>query len=335
MVYKSDFRLFSFIHSEVEEEIREMERSPDFSYPNDVQSFDEYVNILKQEKIEDLEGDGWVHRRGLVIGLNVAERRFIVPGAEYVSKIFTGDVAEHVIRFSQLPTNLQRDWYDQNFSTIVPNYLMYQEREYDDERWLDASTFREPDLETLYSVLRRKGFSPMGESKFLTKNGEITEMTVFSGPLYWMQLEHLTDGKYQIRDQGSMATISRGAAKGKAVGGAVRAGELSHSAMIAHGDGNYLQERFMTAADKFKTLICSACGKHCHIMGITAATVCSTCGSRALPYQVTMPYAGVRLMSLLSVVGAAPTLKVKPKAGHTIASGFEVEEEEMEAGRFV
>uniref|UniRef100_A0A6C0CG72 DNA-directed RNA polymerase n=1 Tax=viral metagenome TaxID=1070528 RepID=A0A6C0CG72_9ZZZZ len=265
------------------------------------------------KEIAGRKKQGWIQVYGLVISKNVAEEDFIVPTEEYVSVLKT---KERAILFSQLPDNLQIAWYLENLETIIPLYMFRFPETWpkdEAEELKDATAFRNPDRQKIKRILKSRGFASKGKYKMIDgMTGEQSSVTIFAAPVYWMQLRHLTESKYQVRDQGSMSISSRSAAKGKAVGGAVRSGELSHSALLAHGAMDYLAERFMTAADKYDVLLCGSCGEQCYRVAHTANIVCDRCGGKpVVPKAVTVPYSGMRLISMLTAAGIRPRLQTR------------------------
>lgn len=319
------FQLVAELRRSIKDEMREaMRRGEEIEFGLGIRTEEDYIESQLSKKIFDMTGEGWQYVDGLEIVDSVAERRFIVPDEDCVSILRTD---EKVVLFSQLPIDIQRQWYDRNENTLIPNYMLRVPRDPNDESITDATAFREPDKDKLLKILKSKGFTSHGESKFIDKNGIMTTMTIYSGPLFWMQLSHLADSKYQVRDTGSMSAVSRGAAKGKAVGGAVRSGELSHAAMIAHGASEYLAERFKTAADNYEVLLCTTCGGYCHVKAVTAVPACDRCGSKSLPRATTIPYSGLRVMAMLAAVGAAPSVITRPQTLEEMGHEYEIPED--------
>jgi len=279
-----------------------------FEYPAGVHNESDYLISRTNVKIWELTTKfGYSQRFGFLLNTSVAERIFITPDEEFISTLRTD---EKVILFSQLPTELQRRWYDQNESMLIPNYMLFVPRTPNDESITDATPFRRPDPDYLMSILEAKGYNKNGESEFVDKNGLVTKMKIFSGPLFYMQLAHLTDLKYQVRDQGSMSVTTKGTTQGKSKGGAVRLGELSQYAMYAHGVGSYMAERFMKVADKYTVLVCRkpGCGSQCYIQAVTNRTRCETCGSTEDPHEIMVPYSGLRLLNMIGAAGASASI---------------------------
>ena len=254
---------------------------------------------------------GWKRAWGLVISKNVAQEDFIVPTQDCISTLKT---MEKAVLFSQLPDNLQIAWYLENLEKIIPLYMFRYPESWpndDSEELKDATAFRDPDYLKIAQTLKARGFASKGSYKMTDgQTGQQSDVTIFAAPIMWMQLRHLTDSKYQVRDQGSMSISSRSAAKGKAVGGAVRSGELSHSALLAHGAMDYLAERFMTAADQYEIMVCGKCGEQCYRVARNAAIICDRCGGiPVVPRIMTVPYSGMRLVAMLTAAGVRPRIQ--------------------------
>jgi DNA-directed RNA polymerase beta subunit len=282
-----------------------------------------------EEKLEEMERDGWERKFGILVSKDVGREYFAIPVEDSISTLHTDEKA---VLFTQLTENLATLWYLQNKEMLIPSYMFLNPQVFpaeDTQRLEDATAFREPQYMAVYNMLKARGYSPKGQYRMISgKTGVESKATLFVGPCMWMQLRHLTDSKYQIRDQGSMSVASRGAAKGKAVGGAVRNGELSHSAILAHGNMSYLAERFMTAADKYEALICEKCGDQCYKHARSAVIKCETCGSTAIPRVVTMPYSGVRFLSILAASGVRPRIATQedPRYKYNVLSSVKFEE---------
>lgn len=284
------------------------------------------------ETLAKYEKQGWKVVHGLELKVDEYRMKFLAPRLGDITTLQTG---EHAILFSQLPTGLQIQWYNKHYADIVPNYLMRfdEATRYPSKpphiKLGDATAFRNPEYDEIARILHDKGYQSLGEHKFQHgESGKTIPGLLFMGPCHWMQLKHLTDSKYQTRDTGSMSVLTRNATKGRGLGGAVRSGELSHSAMIAHGNMPYLAERFMTAADKYDVLICTQCGGQCYTGGKVPKPICETCGSQKNPRKVTMPYSGVRFLSIMTAAGQRPhfTTRDHPDYVGHVEGEFEFEE---------
>jgi DNA-directed RNA polymerase beta subunit len=315
---QSKFHIYSELLEEqkkiIEDErvAREINDNEDFEYPEGVKNDEQYlISKMGVLALDLVEKQDYKRRYGFLLNINIVERQFITPDDEYISTLKTDEKA---ILFSQLPLELQRSWYEQNENMVIPNYMLFVPRTPNDESITDASPFRQPKVEYLMSILESKGYNRNGESEFVDKNGLVTKMKIFSGPLYYMQLAHLTDLKWQIRDQGAMSAVTKGATQGKAQGGAVRLGEFSHFAMYAHRVDAYMTERFMKAADKHTILICKkpGCGGRCHIQTVINKVKCETCGSNEDPRSVTLPFSGIRLLNMIAATGSFVSIMTKP-----------------------
>lgn len=291
------------------------------SKPKGVDSF-QLGSKMSDERKLNLMDEGWEEKWGILVSKNVGENYFAVPDDDSVSVLSPSD--EKVVLFSQLSPELAELWFMENKERIVPSYMfrnpqLFSQEEIEELK--DATAFRDPNYNTIYNSLKERGYSPKGTYPMIDgKSGAMSRATLFVGPCMWMQLRHLTESKYQFRDQGSMSIASRSVAKGKAVGGAVRSGELSHSAMLAHGNMAYLTERFMLASDKYEALICKTCGGECYKQANSAVIKCETCGSTDIPRILTLPYSGVRFMSLLTSAGVRPYMETAedPRYKHNV-----------------
>tara|TARA_R110001632_G_scaffold67017_1_gene157631 strand:- start:320 stop:4642 length:4323 start_codon:yes stop_codon:yes gene_type:complete len=315
--------------SDVKPEIREdfwIVVQPYVVNPNDNSDF-KRRNVLEKElrrKYRDQIGpeeieafiqsdirEKWLENYGIKFNSGVYEETLIVPEEKYLSKMSTG---ERVIKYSQLPVNLQIKYHIDFGDSIVPKYLLVKPRIKADESLRDATAFRDAKYEDAEKLLVAKGYSYSGEHIMVDgRTGQRSKMKIFMGPCHRMGLKHLTENKYQTRDKGNISAITRGTTKGKSAGGAVRHGELTHSALYAHGALDFLEERFMNAADKYEILTCQKCGDQCYVStGITKSIkpVCETCGHDGLPLKISVPYSGLRFLAFLSATGQKVQYKV-------------------------
>ena len=277
----------------------------------------------------DLDERGWKEAHGIILSDSYKEKCYAIQESD----ITTLETQEKGILFSRLPDDLQIHWYVRNMDTLIPNYLMrfgpairYPKNEPHIELG-DATAFRNPEYQEIFRILHEKGYNSLGEVKMImgtsgkmmgTKDvqGKAVPARLFMGPCYWMHLKHLTDSKYQTRDTGTMSVLKRGTTQGGGTGGAVRSGELSHSAMMAHGNMSYLAERFMTASDKYDVLICTQCGGQCYTSGKVPKPICETCGSNKNPRRITMPYSGIRFMGVMTASGQRPHFTTRDHPDH-------------------
>lgn len=254
-----------------------------------------------EEDIDFEVGKHWNVVDALLITKSIYAEDLIIPQVEYVSKMSTG---EKVILFSQLPPSLQIKYYEMRSEDLVPNYMLKNPKSLTDKTILDATAFREPRYEDAEKILMEKGWNYHGEQTMIDgKTGIENKMKIFMGPTYRMQLPHLTESKYQTRDKGVVSAVTRGATSGKSAGGAVRNGELTHTALFAHDALDFLEERFKNTADKFDLLSCQDCGDTCYIASGIVKSKCDSCGSEKLPLQVSVPWAGMRFIAYLTATG--------------------------------
>ena len=268
------------------------------------------LKLLINDYIESIKSE-WKLSYGIRFDVDLYKEKYSIPATEFITMLKTN---ERAILFSQMPPNMQIKWYLEHKHDVVPNYLMRVPREESKTDFSDATAFRPPSYEDAQRILKEKGFRANGEEfMYSGVTGKVTKMSIFTGPCHWMHLKHLVDSKQQTRDQGARSVVSRAATKGKALGGAVRAGEMSHSAMMAHNAMDYLAERFLHAADKFEILLCTdpKCGGEYYIGIVGSISKCQTCGSDEMPLKTTVPYASIRFLGMLTATGQRPHYIIK------------------------
>lgn len=309
---------------------------PTVTDPRMVSEFEKLKNAY-DTILANLQKKGWKSAQGIISRDRYQEQCIAIQESD----ITTLETQEKGILFSRLPDKYQIEWYKLNIDTLIPNYLMRfgPAKRYPDSKphieLGDGTAFRNPEYQEIFRILREKGYSSLGEFKMQNgQTGKVMPGRLFMGPCYWMHLKHLTDSKYQTRDTGTMSVLKRGTTQGGGTGGAVRSGELSHSAMMAHGNMSYLAERFMTASDKYDVLICTACGGQCYTSGKVPKPICETCGSTKNPRRITMPYSGVRFMGIMTAAGQRPHFTTRDHPDYTgVREDVEFEDDEVEKHR--
>lgn len=256
----------------------------------------------------------WNKKHGLK--MKVADRpdrvRYITPNESSMTRLKTGELA---ILFSQLPPQLRIQYYQEHRGDIVPQFRVKGARDLDREiaRMRDATAFRKTDEREVMELLREKGFNYTGKSTVISgTTGQMFEAQIFTGICYYTHLRHLVDSKQQSRDVGSKSLLTRAPVRGKARGGAVRAGEMSRVAILAHGATKYLTERFKRGADEFKAIACRRCGHLCYRNETSATIVCEGCGNAADPLEVSTTWALIKQLSLVGAAGGSVRLIARP-----------------------
>ena len=271
------------------------------------------LDELTEEAVEQmLEGD-WKLSYAIKFNDRDDSRKvkYLAPNPDHVTVLKTGE--PHIL-FSQLNSKYRIQWYLEHREDIVPQFRLKDldrdlDKEY--ERLRDATPFRSIDDRKIKDLLVEKGFTYSGKERVMNKDGRQMEAQVFTGPCYYLHLKHLVQTKQQSRDKGANSLLTRAPVRGKALGGAVKSGEMTRVAGLAHGATRFLSERFRTGADEFKGLVCGKCGTWCYLDNQTKSIFCEGCRDTD-PIEVTTTWALRKQHMLLGAAGTAVKLNVRP-----------------------
>ncbi|QHR82656.1 DNA-dependent RNA polymerase subunit RPO132 [Brazilian porcupinepox virus 1] len=84
---------------------------------------------------------------------------------------------------------------------------------------------------------------------------------VFSGPIYYLRLRHLTQDKVTVRCRGKKTKLIRQANEGRRRGGGIKFGEMERDCIIAHGAANTITEILKDSEEDYQDVyVCENCG---------------------------------------------------------------------------
>nr|WGO62740.1 RNA polymerase subunit RPO132 [Wadden Sea poxvirus] len=100
---------------------------------------------------------------------------------------------------------------------------------------------------------------------------------IFTGPIYYLRLRHLTQDKATVRCRGKKTKLIRQANEGRRRGGGIKFGEMERDCLIAHGAANTVTEILKDSEEDYQDVyICENCGDIASdIKGIKTCLRCS------------------------------------------------------------
>ena len=112
------------------------------------------------------------------------------------------------------------------------------------------------------NALEEAGFDKNGEEiMYAPYTGKQYTSTIFSCPLYFMRLRHLTRDKLNARGAGRREQRTHQPTGGRGNEGGLRIGEMERDVLIGHGITDFLQERMMRCSDEATFYVCNSCGQ--------------------------------------------------------------------------
>jgi DNA-directed RNA polymerase II subunit RPB2 len=112
------------------------------------------------------------------------------------------------------------------------------------------------------NALEEAGFNRNGEEiMYAPFSGKQYTSTVFTCPLYFMRLRHLTRDKINSRAAGRKEQRTHQPTGGRGNEGGLRIGEMERDVLIGHGMSDFTQERMMKCSDEATFYVCNSCGQ--------------------------------------------------------------------------
>ena len=116
---------------------------------------------------------------------------------------------------------------------------------------VDATPFTAQNQVAEYrELLTKYGFESNGSDiMYNGQSGEMMEMEIFMGPVYYIRSKLMVEDKINYRDTGAKTLLTRQPLEGRSAGGGLRIGEMERDSIIGHGSAGFLQESFMKRSD--------------------------------------------------------------------------------------
>lgn len=157
----------------------------------------------------------------------------------------------------------------------------------------DATPFTDLTVEDLAEVVQSQGYERYGnEILYNPRTGEQINTIIFFGPTFYQRLKHMTADKQHSRgSNGPVVNLTRQPAEGRAREGGLRLGEMENSAMVSHGVGAFLKERFMETSDNYRVFVCKKCGMMANVNPDKNIYSCKACKNATHFSEIRIPYA--------------------------------------------
>ncbi len=156
-------------------------------------------------------------------------------------------------------------------------------------RVVDGTAFSGESKEDLEKELEKLGFRYDGkETLYNGITGKMMKVKIYIGNMYYLKLKYMVANKMHARASGKVTLLTRQPIEGRAVGGALRLGEMEQQALVAHGSALLLKERY--DSDKVIVHICAKCGAIAINDTIHNKLFCPACNSQEIE-SVEMSYA--------------------------------------------
>jgi DNA-directed RNA polymerase II subunit RPB2 len=158
--------------------------------------------------------------------------------------------------------------------------------------FVDGTPFNNFDVKTLSEHLKNLGFSPFGTEKlYCGITGQPMETEIFFAPSYFLRLRHMVQDKVHARARGPKQALTRQPLEGRSRDGGLKIGEMEKDAIVAHGMGQFLKERFMETSDITIVHVCDYCGMFSYKAIDKDYYKCNGCKNTINTSAVCIPYA--------------------------------------------
>ena len=179
-------------------------------------------------------------------------------------------------------------------------------------RYIDATTFDGEPEDALRKELLTLGFRENGtETMYNGITGEMFDVKIFVGSMYYLKLKHMVANKLHSRARGPIQLLTRQPTEGRAKEGGLRLGEMEKDTFVAHGAALLLKERF--DSDKTIVPVCENCGIIAIHDTIKDKRYCQICGDNVEVSDIEISYAFKLILDEFKSLGVYPKLVLKNK----------------------
>jgi DNA-directed RNA polymerase II subunit RPB2 len=177
-------------------------------------------------------------------------------------------------------------------------------------KFVDGTPFNNYDVKELGEKLTKLGFSSNGTEKmYCGITGRKMDVEIFIGPVYIVRLKHMVQDKVHGRAHGPKQSLTRQPLEGRSKDGGLKIGEMEQNAIVAHGMGQFLKERFMETSDITKVYVCDDCGMFVSKVIDKDYYKCKGCKNNTTRISpVVIPYACKLLFQELTSVNILPRI---------------------------
>ncbi len=157
-------------------------------------------------------------------------------------------------------------------------------------RIIDGTAFSGESMEELEEELKQYGFRYDGkETMYDGITGKMMKVKIYIGNMYYLKLKYMVSNKMHARAIGKVTLLTRQPIEGRAIGGALRLGEMEQQALVAHGSSLLLKERY--DSDKIVVYICTKCGAMAVKDTIHDKLICHACGNSEIePIEISYAF---------------------------------------------
>lgn len=178
-------------------------------------------------------------------------------------------------------------------------------------RTIDGTAFSGENMEELEKELKQFGFRYDGkETIYDGITGKMMKAKIYIGNMYYLKLKYMVSNKMHARASGKVTLLTRQPIEGRAIGGALRLGEMEQQALVAHGASLLLKERY--DSDKVVIHICTKCGSMALKDTIHDKLICPACGNNEIE-PIEISYAFKLLVEELQGLHIATHFELKNK----------------------
>ncbi len=157
-------------------------------------------------------------------------------------------------------------------------------------RTIDGTAFSGESMEELEKEMGKLGFRYDGkETLYDGITGKMMKAKIYIGNMYYLKLKYMVSNKMHARASGKVTLLTRQPIEGRAIGGALRLGEMEQQALVAHGSSLLLKERY--DSDKVVVYICTKCGSMAVKDTIHDKLTCPACGANEIePIEISYAF---------------------------------------------
>jgi DNA-directed RNA polymerase II subunit RPB2 len=176
----------------------------------------------------------------------------------------------------------------------------------------DGTPFNNVDLNSIQEELEKKGYNKYGtETMYCGITGRKMEVEIFICPLHMIRIKHMVSDKVHGRAEGPLQALTRQPLEGRSRDGGLKIGEMEKDAIVAHGMGQFMKERFMECSDIYKVYVCDDCGMFASKVPDKEYYRCKGCHNSTRISAVVIPYATKLLFQELTSVNILPRIRTK------------------------
>jgi DNA-directed RNA polymerase subunit B len=176
---------------------------------------------------------------------------------------------------------------------------------------IDGTPFAGETKKGLEESLTKLGFRFDGkETMFNPVTGKKMKAKIFIGNMYYLKLKYMVSNKIHARASGKVTLLTRQPVEGRAMGGALRLGEMEQQALVGHGASLLLKERY--DSDKVILHVCTNCGSIACKDTIRNQIQCPICSSTEVE-AIEISYAFKLLLEELQALHIHTNFNLKNK----------------------